>query len=399
MEATYTQWVGAYKRGVKDVSSENVRQIYAYMAAMVTENLTRGNAKRRTCKLPEKIDFARPRLDDPLGCPAVSAKKLKKCVEKQRPCILKDKAHDFVDEKFRPLGSWDMWADRVGNGTVRVSYPYMSAEGMTGTLNNLVSSKEFLARPEVAEDLMQAREKPDANKHPWSLLRGPSWHMRFRDAVDMARYGPDVVYINQVMMCDLGPGAVEGFTTPPWVSDANLQLLMGHIWMNNQDAITGYHTDGPDNLLVQLKGEKELVLLRPSEVSHLYYDEVIDVQPRSELQTSGKLKVTGATTLDRRSNTHSVVNVANLTNAAEFPLYAQARGVSCNIGPGDVLYIPSNWHHAVATMPDKDCEATSLNFWYYRQGSHTKLEDAVKFWGGARKPKQQKKKSEPSAEL
>ena len=36
--------------------------------------------------------------------------------------------------------------------------------------------------------------------------------------------------------------------------------------------------------------------------------------------------------------------------------------------PGDVLYIPRYWHHAVSTVPDKTCVAASLNFWYTRAG-------------------------------
>ena len=41
---------------------------------------------------------------------------------------------------------------------------------------------------------------------------------------------------------------------------------------------TGYHVDGPENLLVQLTGTKEISLLKPSEESKLQYQDMLDVQ-------------------------------------------------------------------------------------------------------------------------
>ena len=86
------------------------------------------------------------------------------------------------------------------------------------------------------------------------------------------------------------------------------------------------------------------VFLRPSEVKHLYYMEAQDVQAKGELKADGSVEVTGLETMNRSSSGHSVIDMADPAVAKRFPRYAQAKGTSCHVKAGDVLYIPSYWH-------------------------------------------------------
>merc|ERR1712226_776679 len=89
------------------------------------------------------------------------------------------------------------------------------------------------------------------------------------------------------------------------------------------------------------------------------------------------------------SSGHSVVDVSDPAQAALFPSYAKsARGLSCHLTKGDVLYIPAYWHHAVVTIPDENCVGFSLNLWYSKRGATgkstmTSQEEALAHWGGS----------------
>ncbi|CAK9007442.1 Erythroid differentiation-related factor 1 [Durusdinium trenchii] len=131
---------------------------------------------------------------------------------------------------------------------------------------------------------------------------------------------------------------------------------------------TGYHVDGPENLLIQVTGTKEVSLLKPSEKEKLQYEEVVDAEPQVDLTPNGEVQLGAVRNLHRRSRGHSLLDVAGSSAVPEefLETYQEAQGISCQIHPGDVLYIPSGWHHAVFTVPDEHCVALSLNLWYHR---------------------------------
>ena len=84
----------------------------------------------------------------------------------------------------------------------------------------------------------------------------------------------------------------------------------------------GMHTDGPHNLLLQLAGTKTLLLAPPSQASHAY------------LHAHGS------------QARHSPVDW-RAPDMRRFPAAARLRGFTVSLSPGDVLYIPSGWLHAV----------------------------------------------------
>eukprot|EP00439_Symbiodinium_sp_Y106_P013847 s3864_g1.t7 len=149
----------------------------------------------------------------------------------------------------------------------------------------------------------------------WALLRPGNWHMRLADAVAFAeRHPSQAVYMNQVMLPDLGAKALQMLRTPAWAK--TLKLVQPSLWLTADVALTGFHTDGPENLLAQLSGSKELTLLRPSEQSKLAYEgrrewparscngdlgEMIDAEPKTMLSADGIASI-GQYNLHRKSS-------------------------------------------------------------------------------------------------
>ena len=90
--------------------------------------------------------------------------------------------------------------------------------------------------------------------------------------------------------------------------------------------MTGLHWDWPDNWLVQLQGEKELLLFHRSQAPHLPLSEKYDY---------------GADL--------AVVDITHLEGEAA-QLFRRARGQYVRLRPGDCLFIPHRTYHAVISL-------------------------------------------------
>ena len=63
---------------------------------------------------------------------------------------------------------------------------------------------------------------------------------------------------------------------------------------------------------------------------------------------------------------HGAVDVTS-PDLRSHPKYADATGLRCRIKPGDAIFVPSRWSHAVRSAPTgpKDgCRNIAVNFWY-----------------------------------
>lgn len=375
-DASYATWAAHAEKGILPSKHDRWIHLELLRAADAVGSITTAagsDATLQHCQQPTiRPSLAHPGVKDKLGCPNVKPSRfVQKCLQKSRPCVLRGQAATFLRERPEGLGSLDRWVELAENVSVRVSFPFPTAPGGSSpTLNSIALTEEFFARKEVHESLRQlGAEAPDATAHPWTLVRPAGWNMRLRDAVTWVRRHPRKVYMNQQMLADLGSPALSELRTPPWVEAAGLKLLSPSLWMASGIVTTGYHTDGPENLLAQLSGEKDVLLARPSEKDNLYYQEVADVQADMELGRDGSIAISGLLAANRTSAGHSVVDIAGRVDPERFPRYAQARGMSCHLMAGDVLYIPSGWHHAVLTTPDTSCVGLSLNLWYLSQST------------------------------
>jgi len=339
------------------------------------------------CAPKQLPEIARPPVQDKVGCPHVKPKGFAKCVKQQRPCIMRNQAKAFLKGGLE-TGDLDVWAKLAGDAPARVSFVFPpSIENGSATLNLIEETDRFFKRPDIVEDMAKKNlSAPDAEKLPWTLARGPQWHMRFGDVVHWLRSHPSPIYMNQLMLNDLGNEVLSNLRPyPDWVTAANFTLAGACIWASSGMATTGYHTDAPENLVVQLSGKKEFVLARPSELKNLYYREAVDVLPHAMHRgpKDHEIVFKGLKVPNRTSDTHSIIDIANPEAASRFPRYAKASGVSCHIDPGDVLYVPSFWHHAVLSKPGgSQCTSTMVNLWNVHPNKVQSRDEAIRKAGG-----------------
>lgn len=106
-----------------------------------------------------------------------------------------------------------------------------------------------------------------------------------------------------------------------------------NVWMGTAGSGSKLHYDSADNLLVQLVGEKKVVLV-PAEQSDMLYRE-------------------------SRTDNVSPIDLEKL-DKAKFPLLEKVTGVTAILRPGDALYIPAtHWHWVKALSA-----SISVNFWF-----------------------------------
>jgi hypothetical protein len=139
---------------------------------------------------------------------------------------------------------------------------------------------------------------------------------------------------------------------PPPFARALKPMAAAHAWLTGA-AATGLHFDRGDNLLAVLAGEKRVLLLRPSEAGRLRYAPATDVRAGS----GGA----GATVSDNHA-----LEDAFAAGGGAGGWAGGARGVTCDVAAGEVLFIPYHWHHAVLTRPSPppDCWSVMLNWWF-----------------------------------
>lgn len=122
---------------------------------------------------------------------------------------------------------------------------------------------------------------------------------------------------------------------PRFFDDVSKQPFVTNLWFGGNECKTPLHYDDKENFFVQLHGKKRFILFSPSQTEYLY-------------QAHGE-------TYDHLSR----VNVFN-PDEAKYPRYSQADAMEVVVAPGDMLYIPEGWWHAVETLTT----SISVNFWW-----------------------------------
>ncbi|BCW90857.1 hypothetical protein sos41_40330 [Alphaproteobacteria bacterium SO-S41] len=109
----------------------------------------------------------------------------------------------------------------------------------------------------------------------------------------------------------------------------------GMLWIGPAGSFTPLHHDLTNNLLVQLRGRKRVVLVSPAETPRLYNDRHV----------FSEIRDIAASDLDLK----------------RFPLAAGVRAHQVTLEPGDALFIPVGWWHQVTAL-DFSVSATYTNF-------------------------------------
>jgi hypothetical protein len=141
---------------------------------------------------------------------------------------------------------------------------------------------------------------------------------------------------------DLPEGLSEDVRIPAICSDSSFgagKLYSTMLWMGPAGTTTPLHYDPLDNFLMQVVGRKRVFLLpKATDASALYTGEEWDQQPNT-----------------------SAVDVDN-PNYEQFPLFENVKreAFSGVLHPGDMLFIPARWWHAVKSLDF----SISVNAWW-----------------------------------
>ena len=108
-----------------------------------------------------------------------------------------------------------------------------------------------------------------------------------------------------------------------------------NLWFGSTGCFSPLHRDKDENFLVQILGRKEISLFAPNQSQFLYPN------------------------IGQKLPHVSKVNLLNIEHE-KYPLVAKAERFTVLLEPGDVLYIPRFWWHAVSSLD----VSISLNWWW-----------------------------------
>jgi lysine-specific demethylase 8 len=121
------------------------------------------------------------------------------------------------------------------------------------------------------------------------------------------------------------------------------------LWIGPQNYVTGLHVDPGDTLLFQLYGRKRVLLFHPDQTPYLYQERFMaSAQKFADSALRQRLEPSMLDVLRDKVRWCAVQPFS--PDLCRFPLFAHATCVEVEIGPGDTLYIPDRWWHAVESM-------------------------------------------------
>ena len=140
-------------------------------------------------------------------------------------------------------------------------------------------------------------------------------------------------------------GAGAGAGAAPSSTSASLSIYRNNLWLGGHaGTCSPCHWDPFHNILVQVYGQKRVVLFDPALAVN---------SPEALYAAEGA----------RQRNTSLVTDICREDGGGGkegFPLYAAAQGVQVTLQPGDALFIPHKWWHYCAT----EGASCSVNWWF-----------------------------------
>ena len=129
-----------------------------------------------------------------------------------------------------------------------------------------------------------------------------------------------------------------------------------------------------------MSGSKTFVMYAPSDDGRLYYNTSVTPQGQMSLDLDAGTWERAAGPAVRDQFDFSPVDVLRPDlgggggggsggggggGGGQHPAFADATPTVCEVGPGDVLYVPSYWWHEVLSRPDpQDGWNLAVNWWY-----------------------------------
>jgi lysine-specific demethylase 8 len=127
---------------------------------------------------------------------------------------------------------------------------------------------------------------------------------------------------------------------PEFISDS--AFMLASLWMGPRGSITPIHHDFTNNLFVQVRGRKRVILYPPDPEHAFYRLPFRDIDGRS----SWHISHVGSGTSPRKES---------------FPLFRDAIPIDIVVEQGSMLFIPSFYWHEVHSL---DTPSISLSYWW-----------------------------------
>lgn len=166
--------------------------------------------------------------------------------------------------------------------------------------------------------------------------------IRFGDYLDQLESGEAATRYMVFPISELLPELLDDLVVPEYCRDA--PWCRARFWLSAARTGSPLHRDPPDNLLAQIFGKKRLILFRPEETKNLYPHRIWSGLP-------------DFSQVDAERPDH-----------ARFPRMRLATPIECEVGEGEILYLPRYWWHQVTSLE----RSASVNF-FWAEGARAAL--------------------------
>ena len=147
-----------------------------------------------------------------------------------------------------------------------------------------------------------------------------------------------------------------------------------NLWIGNKNSVTSFHKDHYENFFAVIRGQKSFTLLPPNDIYRLYVQKYSLARYRAS--NEGDLDSCDIELVEQEPE--SEVNWSpidpNIEVNHKYPLFftdSLPKPIKVDVCVGDVLYLPSLWHHHVQQDNDIGDICIAVNFWYdMAMGSH-----------------------------
>eukprot|EP00656_Telonema_subtile_P019759 TRINITY_DN20966_c0_g1_i1.p1 TRINITY_DN20966_c0_g1~~TRINITY_DN20966_c0_g1_i1.p1 ORF type:complete len:340 (+),score=63.65 TRINITY_DN20966_c0_g1_i1:138-1157(+) len=199
------------------------------------------------------------------------------------------------------------------------------------------------------------------------LEHPPQTRVKLADFLRAVREGNNRTYIEASTLFNQ-----EGTVQPAMAKQASLPVFAGfleqslervNIWVGthgDSPKQSALHYDPLDNLMVQISGRKEFVMLEPFNSHRCYPRRLPNIRRVSAASgETRRMHPLG----DGESDNFSPVLVDS-PDRMEYPLFDKSHTVKCVIEAGDVLYMPAfTWHNVYSWKDPTHRLNTAVNFW------------------------------------
>jgi lysine-specific demethylase 8 len=198
-------------------------------------------------------------------------------------------------------------------------------------------TNDYLKEKVGARTMRPFKARAGRNYELTKQTRGKSPLMKLDEYIDLLACGAIAdgeLYAAKVPIKTDLPEIWPDIRFPPFVDEGKYRRV--NFWLGPGNNTTPLHYDSENNFLAQLRGRKQVILCPPREIARLYPVPVGHVR-----------------------NYASQVNMES-PDLTQFPDWADVDRALIELTPGDILFIPVYWWHAVWGIGQN----MSINYWW-----------------------------------